>query len=673
YQVQCHLTDMRGQKVLEYTETLTVNAGQEEAVNITLPAELQSGNYVMYQKAKETHSGKETTAYSQHHVTGLSATLNSYTLKEKYFDNETVTAKSDIASGSAAITNAHLEAQIVKLQKSGGSIQTLLDGNTFNNSLAKDSQNRILAGTTSGVSVYDGTTWQHYNTLPSGAPCGAAADIATGPGDKIYAFVQKGILVIDNNSLSLIPHPEFFDYNNENKYLLAVDSLARPWCLYGYTEEAGELKVYRNGEWEGVMEWTECKTMVPGKNGGMWLGDWEQLYHFDNQLNSEVYDTFEWGLQGESIQSLYLDKNGTIWLTAGYDYASGWKLLSFNGTTPIDYSNLENSPAAGVGAVCGSDGTIFVSGIDENQKSLLYRLETDKFVKIETGDFRVDRFDFLTVPDLVHADNFFYTNAFIAANNGSQRGLIKIGGLSGAESTVWNQSYPLSLTNGTTSTVNLEPGLSLEPGPYLLRTHLQSSINQTLAESFYFFTIRGTAVSLSLKGEPQYGKYVKTGAPLNLTLETFNNTPDTKTGLVLSIQKTSPAGEVSTPDTYTVTFAPGQGDTRPLLFNETETGSWNISATLKEGSTLLSETEMTLEVTEPSVTTTAIAPEFAGDDAFPLKLKLTNSGNIDASVTCSIPESDTNETVLLKPGEARVIETTGTVTADPGSKTFNIA
>ncbi|MCP4153370.1 MAG: hypothetical protein GY757_36925, partial [bacterium] len=41
--------------------------------------------------------------------------------------------------------------------------------------------------------------------------------------------------------------------------------------------------------------------------------------------------------------------------------------------------------------------------------------------------------------------------------------------------------------------------------------------------------------------------------------------------------------------------------------------------------------------------------------------------------TCSIPESDTNETVLLKPGEARVIETTGTVTADPGSKTFNIA
>ncbi|MCP4151233.1 MAG: hypothetical protein GY757_26050, partial [bacterium] len=108
YQVQCHLTDMRGQKVLEYTETLTVNAGQEEAVNITLPAELQSGNYVLVQKAKETHSGKETTAYSQHHVTGLSASLNSYTLKEKYFDNETVTAKSDIASGSAAITNAHL-------------------------------------------------------------------------------------------------------------------------------------------------------------------------------------------------------------------------------------------------------------------------------------------------------------------------------------------------------------------------------------------------------------------------------------------------------------------------------------------------------------------------------------------------------------------------------------
>ncbi|MCP4157838.1 MAG: hypothetical protein GY757_59560, partial [bacterium] len=120
YQIEAHLKDDQGKRIVEYTGTPAINAGQQEEINITVPPEAKSGRYLLYQKAKETHTGKELTSNSQHHVTGLSATLIANTLKEKYFDIETVTGKAEITSGSGTIAGGTLKIEILKNVTAGG-------------------------------------------------------------------------------------------------------------------------------------------------------------------------------------------------------------------------------------------------------------------------------------------------------------------------------------------------------------------------------------------------------------------------------------------------------------------------------------------------------------------------------------------------------------------------
>ncbi|TFG37665.1 MAG: hypothetical protein E4H46_01325 [Desulfobacterales bacterium] len=49
----------------------------------------------------------------------MTATLNSYTLKDKYFDNEIVIGKAEIDNGAQAIANGKLHAKIVKISRGG--------------------------------------------------------------------------------------------------------------------------------------------------------------------------------------------------------------------------------------------------------------------------------------------------------------------------------------------------------------------------------------------------------------------------------------------------------------------------------------------------------------------------------------------------------------------------
>ncbi len=93
---------------------------KEKEITLEIPGDAASGSYTLLQKAKETHTGKEVVHYAGHQVTGVSVTLNTYTLKEKYFDNEPVSGKAEITSGSGAVENGRLQAGIVRFMESQG-------------------------------------------------------------------------------------------------------------------------------------------------------------------------------------------------------------------------------------------------------------------------------------------------------------------------------------------------------------------------------------------------------------------------------------------------------------------------------------------------------------------------------------------------------------------------
>ncbi|MCP4148843.1 MAG: hypothetical protein GY757_13940, partial [bacterium] len=114
YQIDSYLRGPKGQHFADYSNSVDIAAGQQTQFDIPLPANLKSGGYTLYQTVKETYTGKVKDKITQHQVTGLSATLNGYTLKEKYFDNETVSGKSDITSGTMPIQNGILNARILE-------------------------------------------------------------------------------------------------------------------------------------------------------------------------------------------------------------------------------------------------------------------------------------------------------------------------------------------------------------------------------------------------------------------------------------------------------------------------------------------------------------------------------------------------------------------------------
>jgi len=78
---------------------------------------------------------------------------------------------------------------------------------------------------------------------------------------------------------------------------------------------------------------------------------------------------------------------------------------------------------------------------------------------------------------------------------------------------------------------------------------------------------------------------------------------------------------------------------------------------------------MLVEVVEPEISTAILSPGFAGDEPFEIKIKIANEGKIDASVTCVIPETGTNESLTLSPGEERIIQASTAITA---TKTYTV-
>jgi hypothetical protein len=104
---------------------------------------------------------------------------------------------------------------------------------------------------------------------------------------------------------------------------------------------------------------------------------------------------------------------------------------------------------------------------------------------------------------------------------------------------------------------------------------------------------------------------------LEVNVEILNNTQETKTGLNFTTKKISPDGQEEIIKSNTLNLAPGQEETQTITFNETATGTWQLTSTLNDANTgEQKETTLLIGVTEPIVAMEVQTPEYAGDENF---------------------------------------------------------
>ncbi|MCP4558097.1 MAG: hypothetical protein GY836_22060, partial [Herbaspirillum sp.] len=170
------------------------------------------------------------------------------------------------------------------------------------------------------------------------------------------------------------------------------------------------------------------------------------------------------------------------------------------------------------------------------------------------------------------------------------------------------------------------------------------------------FSVRAADIAISLGTETSFTGIVSTGSDLPLSLEILNNTAADKTGLTLVVSKTSPLGEIEEILNQSPDLAAGQVYHHLLTFNESTAGQWEISVQVLESGTssgggeeppaggpnmfaayqegfsegegevpsmtVTASSRMVIRVSEPQVSLEVQAPPFAGNEPFPITLKV---------------------------------------------------
>ncbi|MCP5050156.1 MAG: hypothetical protein GY940_23525, partial [bacterium] len=223
FDVETLLKDSSGKIVVQSQQDHTLSPGSTETVTIAIPSDAAGGRYVLVQNALETATNSTVKHSQPLDITGLTAVMNSYTLKSKYFDSEIITGKSEMTLGALDIQNGSLEAGIVKLNIT----QAIEKLRAQVLCLALGIQDKIWVGTDSGISRYDGTDWFDYDQLLNGDPIGTVTSIIAGPGNQIHGLTQNGIVKISGSQITLIPHY----FPNSDAGAFTVDENSRVWVV----------------------------------------------------------------------------------------------------------------------------------------------------------------------------------------------------------------------------------------------------------------------------------------------------------------------------------------------------------------------------------------------------------------------------------------------------------
>ena len=294
YTLELTLKDELGKVMLTHTDTQAIAAGATYHLDLSLSDGLKSGKYILKQDVSETLSGKSFNLQSGITLSGLTATLNAYTLKEKYFDNEIVAGKAEIAAGGN-ITYGTLKARIIKSNRGG-------------------------------ITVYEANHFQDYSQ--------AYVMYGRSFADKTYMVTNLGLVEYDRSTGK---------YNKalESEYLdvIYITASGEVWLA---TWNAGVFCRNLFGEWtnfttaDGLISndiWSFIERNKDGQKA-IWMATEAGIAVFNNGAWSS-YTTAD-GLSSNNVYEFAKDSNGEIWVWSegGIDRFNGSSFVKVE--TPFD-------------------------------------------------------------------------------------------------------------------------------------------------------------------------------------------------------------------------------------------------------------------------------------------------------------------------------------------------
>ena len=306
YVLELTLNDKQGKVMLTHADTQAIAAGGTYHLDLTVPDGLKSGQYIFKQAVNETSSGKSFALQSEFTVNGLEATLNSYTLKEKYFDNETVAGKAEITNGSQAIAAGKLRAKIVKVNRSG-------------------------------ITVFK----------PGESYLQAAVEDCKSFGNKDYFLVSgKGLVEFDRVSGKYTKVIE-----NEDGYKLFISANGELWFS---TWDEGIWHRNTSGQWlnyttaNGLLN-NQVWDYIESDQGAIWMATEAGISVFNNGTWSS-YTTAN-GLSSDNVFQFAKDNEGKIWAWSegGIDRFNGSGFDKMD--TPFDPANVSDMKSSATGDI----------------------------------------------------------------------------------------------------------------------------------------------------------------------------------------------------------------------------------------------------------------------------------------------------------------------------------
>ena len=223
FNIDIRLTDEKGTEILNRQSTCSLTPGQQTVIEVSIPENVKSGNYLLRQQAVDVLSNQSFMSLSPIELTGISASLNSFTLKDKYFDNEPVSGKSEIVPGSGGIENGLLQAKIIRFAESQG--------------VDEESAGEFIP----------------YNMIESGYSSGNLLYLVTDKGVLKYDMVSGNVNVL----YSFESNPDF------NSKGLLLSTAGELWIASAYD---GIWKQNTGGQWQQytTADGSVWKKILPG-------------------------------------------------------------------------------------------------------------------------------------------------------------------------------------------------------------------------------------------------------------------------------------------------------------------------------------------------------------------------------------------------------------------------
>ncbi|MGE5341976.1 MAG: two-component regulator propeller domain-containing protein [Candidatus Omnitrophota bacterium] len=614
FQLLIRLRDTKGKEIYRYEEKKNFDVKETHTIVAEIPPSSANGFYILSQQSTNLNTKKQHTDYTSWEINGLSTDLKSNPVKNIFFSNELVGAKSEVGIGRIGILGATLHARITRI-KENINIEAALKEKTSDSitSFCVDSKKRIWVGTINGIAMWDDRHWKEYNRMPDGSSMARVDFITVGPGDIIYALTSGKLIALDGDEWFPIP----YGYAEPGS-LLAVDDQDRIWS--GIPGEGGlYVSYFDNDKWNNYGVLDSQDAMLSDRKGGIWFINAYGLTHINKDLIKEEFPGQSY-FSGDKIFGAFVDKSSKLWFVTQSDR----RLYSFDGSAFNDYAHFEDIPKGGVISVTVDDGgAVYCIGVNENGSNSVYKLdkEHERFVKT-SGDYFVDTYE--KSPQAIAMDSAIYTPGYFFGKNNWEHGLLKIGNISGTlEEQVWKGMFPVHGPADSLQRVVINTGRTFAPGFYLLKTSLVSSLGQELANTTGAFSVRPTQVSVSLFTDGLKNGYVKTGDEVQVKVEALNNTKELKNGLEMTAKIVAPSGVEEQVLAELVNLEPRQSVTRTINFKETMPGIWRIFSQLGK-----MESQLALRVVEPTLKMDVLAPPYAEDDPFDMNVRLVNESTV---------------------------------------------